>query len=283
MNIVPAQGITGCQVDSFDASDVDVTQYTEKRAQQDGIDASNVFFGQRRIRIAGTLYGTTRALFFDKLNDFRVAFNPTLAYRESPADKGYRPMYWSVPTNRTSEFPANEIDQMVMALPHRVQYVIDRDQTGGKDTDPLGMRWQVLMVCKDPSISAQVPQYVAFTPTINAVGNFTNRGSYHAPLNMLFEVTGAAGIITVAAGGSTFTITVPSSTGNRIIRFKAGDNIITSEESGIEGKVRSWLVFQNNTSWPIVPAGVSPYSVVFSGGIALANSGSQMWFTEEYA
>lgn len=275
--------ISGCQIDTFDPGDDDVVQFVEKRSEQDGMDAGPVFLGGRRILLAGTLYGVTRAAFFDQMQLLRKAMSPTLAFRESPGDKGYQPLTWSVPTTRTAEYPTNEIDLQINVLPRRLQMPIDRDATGGVADNPLAIRWQVVMTAKDPTITAQVAQLLTFTPTVNRVGNFTNRGDYHAPLNMLFEVTAAAGVLTVAVGGSNFQITVPASTGNRIIRYNGSEKTLMKEESSVESLAMSWLTFQNSTTHPLIPGGVSPYSFNFSGGLTLANSGSFVSFMETFA
>lgn len=115
-------------------------------------------------------------------------------------------------------------------------------------------------------------------------GNFLNRGTYNAPLNMIFAVGALAGKITVAVAGSNYNITIPASTGSRIIRFKR-DKIITVEEGGIETLRRSWLAFTNATTWPLIPAGDSAYTVTINGTTLDPGSldGSKMWFWEQYA
>lgn len=115
-------------------------------------------------------------------------------------------------------------------------------------------------------------------------GNFLNRGNYNAPLNMIFAVGSLAGTITVAAGGSQWTITIPASTGTRIIRFKR-EKLITVEENGVETLRRSWLSFQGATTWPLIPAGESAYTVTVNGTTLDPGSldGSHMWFWEQYA
>lgn len=125
---------------------------------------------------------------------------------------------------------------------------------------------------------------VAFAKAQTFTGNFLNRGTYDAPLNMIFGVGGYAGTITVAAGGSNFTITIPASTGVRVIRFKR-EKVITVEENGIETLRRSWLTFNNATTWPLIPAGTSGYTVTVNGTTIDPGTadGSHMWFWESYA
>jgi hypothetical protein len=115
-------------------------------------------------------------------------------------------------------------------------------------------------------------------------GNFSNRGTYDAPLNMIFAVGAGAGTITVTAGGSNFVITIPASTGLRIIRFKR-EKIITVEENGVESLRRSWLTFTGSTTWPLIAPGTSGYIVTVNGTTVDPGTvdGSHMWFWEQYA
>lgn len=160
-------GIAGCVVDSIDFSDVDVVQWMEKRSQGDGSDAGDASLGVRRIRMAGTLYAKTRLTLFDDLWTLRAALNPVLAQREEPLDKGYRPLYFSVPTNRASEYPSGAIALMVKALPRSFQQLTQRDNLGGDDDDALAVPWQATFLCKDPGIYSQEPVEIDFD-TYNA-------------------------------------------------------------------------------------------------------------------
>jgi len=358
------KGITGCVVDDFDPDDVDVVQFTEKRAEADGMDVGTPFLGARRIRLSGTVYGKTRALCYDNLWQLRAALSPVLASREIPGDKGYLPMYFAVPTNDPNY--AGAIAMRALVMPKSFRAPINRDQHGGEDNDALAIAWSALMVMREPTFEGQTPQDIYFADTsiisggtaaastdlvtkashglvagdriyfttltggtglslntsyyvlssgltsgafkvstsnggsvrditgdYSAVsfakyrtygGNFLNRGTYSSPLNMLFAVGAQGGTITVATAGSNFTIAIPASTGNRIIRFKR-DKIITVEESQVETLRRSWLTFQQSTTWPLIPPGTSAYTVTVNGAVLDPGStdGSHMWFWEAFA
>lgn len=357
-------GIGGCTVDTFDLSDVDVVQWLEKRAQGDGSDAGNVYQGVRRIRIAGTLYATTRLTLFDELFSLRAALNPVLAQREEPLDKGYRPLYFSIPTNRSDDYPSGAIDLQVKALPRGIQHTTQRDALGGEDDDPLAIPWQATFICRDPGIYSADPVEVDFTATtantpctgsaatdtfthstnhnlvagdrvtfssltggaglnttttyyvissgltstqfklsttsggaaVNfttdvtacvwtkssfASGTWTNRGNYLGKFNMLVEVGAGAGTIYVTVGDSNFHLVVPASSGNRILRVK-DDKVYTVEENSTEVLAMSSIVFDNDTTWPLIDPGDSSYSVSFHG-MAGVKTGSLMWFYEQYA
>lgn len=163
-------GISGCIVDSIDISDVDVVQFVEKRSEGDGMDAGPPFHGARRIRLAGTLYGLTRALLADALNDLRATLNARLAYFDEPADKGYQPFYFAIPTNRVEDYPDGAIELRMLAMPRAFQEVIQKDKVGGNDGDPTGIEWQATLVCKDPAIMAQEPQEYAFPDSVEVTG-----------------------------------------------------------------------------------------------------------------
>jgi hypothetical protein len=287
------KGITGSVIDSWDFSDVDVVQFLEKRSQQDGMDAGPPTLGGRRLRTAGTLYGKTRNLLYDGYWDLRKALSPVLALLDEPADMGYQPLYFSVPTNRqddavvadsggqTAGYPSGVIDLRLLALPKASQVVWQRDQQGGPDSASLAIPWQASFLMKDPNIYAQSPQdYNLGTTTGTRTGNLVNRGTYIALLNMLMVVGSQAGTITIQLGGATnFVITVPASTGNRTIRVKGQEKVITFEENSIETLRQGSIPM--NMSWPVIPSGVSAYTVTFTG--VTPQTGSHLWFWETFA
>lgn len=274
------KGITGCVVETWDFSDVDIVQFLEKRSLQDGMDAGDVYKGARRLHMSGTLYGKTRALLYDAYWELRAALDPVLAQRESPADKGYLPLYFSVPTNRVIDYPLGAIDLRVLALPRASRVIWQRDQQGGDDGDALAIPWQATFLMKNPSIMADVPQDYSLEAGGTVSGNFTNRGNYIAPLNMLIVVGSSGGTITIQAGGAiNFVITVPASSGNRTIRVNGAEKLVTFEEASIE--TNRLGATPENMSWPVIPPGVSPYTVTFSG--VSPQTGSHMWFWETYA
>lgn len=366
--------ITGCVLDSFDLSDVDVTQFIEKRSQRDGMDSGEVSLGARRVRMGGTLYGSDRPDLYDRLWALRAALSPTLAQREEPADHGYRPLYFSVPTN-DPDYGSQQIDLMVKAMPRAFSASIMRDLEGGGDSDALAIPWQATFICADPSImsaasvggdftaqtlhsdwtalastdvisstedlhglvagdivwfttltggaglSVNTSYYViasglttqAFkvstTPggaAVNITTNYSsvafvksaidsgadldNRGTYPSPVNALWYVGTGAGSINATIGDSTFTITIPSSTNGRIIRFNGDDGNITVQEvdpldpevvRSTETPAFSMVSFTTGT-WPSIPPGPGQsYSFTTHG--AVQQAGSRWWFYERYA
>lgn len=276
-------GIVGCVVDTFDFSDVDVVQWLEKRSQADGSDAGDAFLGPRRVRVAGTLYAATRNTLYDELFNLRAALNPVLAQREEPLDKGYRPLYFSVPTNRLADYPSGAIPLMVKALPRGIQHVTQRDNIGGDDDEALAIPWQATFICKDPGIYSADPVSVDITAAaapVTQASTWSNRGTYLGKFNALFVVDSAAGTIAVTVGDSVFTITVPSSTVSRTIRVK-DDKVLTFEENDVETPQMSRIAFTGDTTWPLIDPGTTSYSVTFTG--CAPQAGGRIWFYEQYA
>ena len=58
------------------------TEIRSDRSQADGLDASDVYLAGRRLAIHGTVYGTTRANLFDRLQQLRAVMSPTGAFTQ---------------------------------------------------------------------------------------------------------------------------------------------------------------------------------------------------------
>lgn len=273
-----AEAVSGCTVDEATLSDVDVVQYVEKRALADGVDVGPVFLGQRRISLAGTIYGQTRALLFDAIRDLRAALSPTLAYGEVPGDFGYESLYFSEPTNDAA-YSGGSIALQVLAMPRPPKITIFRQKQGGGDGSALAATWQCQFVCRDPRIFSAVPVTVAFTDTVS--GTVTNRGDYPSPLNALIAVGTAGGSLQFNIAGSIMLIGVPASTNPRTIRYKGRDKVLTLEEVGVETPRMDLLTFSSGTTHPLIPGGDSPYSITNSG--LVLSDGTEFWFDESYA
>lgn len=122
---------------------------------------------------------------------------------------------------------------------------------------------------------------VEYVKVLAQTGNTVNRGSYYASLNALFVVGATSGSLAVTIGDSNFTITLPASTGNRTIRFKGDDKVLTVEEGGVEILQMSYLTFNNQTTWPRIPTGVAAFSVTPVG--LTITTGTHFWYWEAFA
>lgn len=279
-------GIEGCTIDTADMSDVDVVQWLEKKALQDGLDAGDVYLGQRRVRLAGTLYGKTRGLLFDAFAELGRVLSATSCFREAPDDKGYIPLYFSRPTNRQDDFPSGVIDLRINVLPRAFQANFNRKASGGDDGDALAIPWQSVLVMREPMVqgaNAQDYELEASSGGHVYTGTLSNRGTYHMPLNGLFYIGSAAGTIEVAAGDALFTLTIPSGSGNRTIRYKGFDKVVTlqNEDDATDALAIYLYDADNINTYALVPTGDSEYTVTVTGCTVL--DGSHLWFYEGYA
>lgn len=125
-----AAGITGCQIDSIDHSEVEIRQFTEPLALQNGIDVGGVWLGGRHIRMTGVVYGTSRQSAFDQIAALDVVMLP---------EEGTFGYYAFVLTEGT-----------LYVRPNGLRVVWDRRMYGGEATDPLAIPWSVTMYAKDP-------------------------------------------------------------------------------------------------------------------------------------
>lgn len=278
-------GISGCIVDTVDVSDADVVQYRDLKAQQEGLDTTEPATASRRIHMSGTLYAPTRLALYDQLQDLRAALSPRLAWLDEPADMGFQPLFFSVPTANTTDWPTGAIDMQAYAMPQRLRHVIVRDRTGGTDDDyALAIQWDATFFMRDPRFYADAPYLNGFTTTES--GTLTNRGNYPSDLNILITTTTAAsGSFTFALGGANFTITIPASSyATRYFRYKGADRILTMEENDQEELRMDLLTISGSGDHPSIMPGDSPYAITKSGTVGIAGSGAtQMWYWEAFA
>jgi len=128
-----SSGISGCQIESIDHSEVEIRQFTEPLALKNGIDVGGVWLGGRHVRITGTAYGTSRALAFAGIAALEAVMLPV------SGTFGY---YTLALTEGT-----------LSVRPNGLRVVWDRRMFGGDETDPLAIPWSVTMYAKDPDFA----------------------------------------------------------------------------------------------------------------------------------
>lgn len=134
-SLVGGQTVTvGCQLDTLDPSEVEIRQFTEPLALQNGIDVGGVWLGGRHVRMTGVVYGSTHADCITRLLALAAVMVPesgTLGYYALPIP-GFGTIY---------------------VRPNGLRYVFVHDQHGGIASLPLAVSWTVTMYAKDPAIS----------------------------------------------------------------------------------------------------------------------------------
>ena len=103
-----AKGILrGYQINTVQLSDITSEEYTQKRAQQDGMFAADVFLATRKVVIDGGVYGSSRGDAFDLLQGWTGAFSPRVAYHADTPNVGFLPFKFYQPTDNLSTWPLN--------------------------------------------------------------------------------------------------------------------------------------------------------------------------------
>lgn len=257
--------------------------FREKRAQDDGYDASDVFLGMRAIRLVGTVYGSDMGDLWDQLQLLRSALTPSAAYLEAPLQDGYLPFQFYEPTNVLSDFPDGFRQLQMLARPvSQPDFTVRRD-TGafGKQDKGQAISFQSALESKDPRIYVWPGIVNPFSATES--GTLKNRGDYPAPLNVTFRVPGSspAGNVLIEAGGQRMRITVEDATVQQIFRYSGELKLLTVETSSVEVLRMDLLSFLSNTTHPKIPSGNSVYTVTVTALTGI--TAGSLFYSEAFA
>jgi hypothetical protein len=290
--------LTGISLERADYSQVQAVGYVEKRAESDGMHASDVYLGPRQIDLSGMIYADSPATLFDTLRLLRITFTPTSAYQDDPVNKGFVPLYYSQPTKDLQSFPSGEINLFIRARPLGLpRWDITRDRLlGVPNGRPQAMPWNVSLMAKDPRVYIDPAQEQQLSGTY-AGQRFEakNRGDYESPLNILLVIGNTAptapGRFTIRElGGVEMSITIEAKA-NVIYRWRGNDRTLHTQENtpGAPEALRMDLVnFVGRMRKLMVPAKiepeqrpfVSPYNI--SCNVPLA-AGSRLFWNEAFA
>lgn len=307
--------VRGITVESVDYSDIEVVGYTEKRAAADGIHASDIYYGRRKIVLNGLIYSTTLSEMFDYLHTLRSVFSPTSAYLDDPGDRGFLPINYYQLSSDTISFPAILAAPPLPAFPAgtvplymnvrpitplRFQIVRDRQVREGKGAS--SMPWSVHLIAKDPRVYIAPETQVDISGAPNATqinGSAVNRGDYETPLNVQLVIgtsvpVANASFHIVGLNGIDMTIKVEQKA-NTIYRWMGDDRVLMTEDTsnglGSAPQVlrMDLVTFATKQRRPMVPASIFPPSKPFSTAyhywrtnLTLAAS-SILWWGEAFA
>jgi hypothetical protein len=281
--------------------------FTEKRAQDDGLDASDVYMGARYLSLSGSLYGDTPGDLFDRLQHLRTALTPTTAYDMDKDDYGYIPLTFSMPTLdpafsggvKELEFRARPIGQPQFTVRRDTGAFAGGGMQGGTGPGASnlgekggGIAWRTTFECKDPRMYVRPQVWVNFTGNTPAT-NISNRGDYPAPLDVLLGVTssGADSSIEIDIGGGTIIIKLPSLV-NAVVRYSGELKVLTVQSSGSSTDVlrMDLLSFGSEKTHPKVPPNdlwppivANTYAVRMKGAAAVLSAGTRMMYSESFA
>ena len=278
----------GCIIEEFDYGFSRGIGYTEKRAQDDGLDASDVYQGPRTINLSGVVYGDTLADLFDRLQTLRAALTPTIAYNADKDDYGYIPLEFSLPTNNTAFGGAKELEYRCRPT-GQPQFSIRRDAGAFANRTAMelgaGIAWQATLECKDPRMYVRPDTWVPFT-TSKTGQPIVNRGDYPAPLDILLGITTspASSRFELDVGGSTVKITT-NGMSNAVVRYSGELKVLTVDTGGTDVLRMDLLDLGTAQTHPKVlakPNQTYTIRLIGSPGWLLA-AGTRLMYSESFA
>jgi len=289
-------GRKGCLLEELDVGRSQARGYTEPRAQDDGLDASDVYMGPRYVNLTGVVYGENVGDLHDRLQGVRTALTPTVSYDFDKPDYGYIPLEFVIPTEDRVQFPDGTRPMELRARPvGQPQFTIRRDAgeaPGASNSKGGGIMWRATLECKDPRFYLRPETWEQFTTATSPTRPITNKGDYPAPLNILI-VLGAASVaaskIEIDIGNSNMTITPwrvgPPAAGfplGTIIRYSGELKVLTITEPGkTETLAMDLFTFRNNTTHPKVLPGTNTYAVRLTS--VTLGAGTRFMYSESFA
>jgi hypothetical protein len=291
--------LRGITVERVDYSAIETVGYTEKRAGSDGLHASDVYLGGRRIEMDGLIYATSLAEMFDFLHVVRSVFSPTSAYQESPGDRGFLPLHFHQPTLDIESFPLGDIPLFMNVRPSAPpRFTIVRDRQSRQGNGPGSTPWQAVLLAKDPRVYVDPAQIVDISgvanPTPDAVFA-TNRGDYETPMNIILavDVATAGTFHMTGLNGIDMTITIEAND-KTVYRWFGDDRVLMTEDVSLGPGTKPLVMrmdlvtFATKTRKPLVPAQINPPSKPFSTRLDWSCTvdlaiGSRLFWNEAFA
>jgi len=236
------QDMLGCEITGVEMGGVLGVGYDEKRAMEDGYNASDVYLGKRIINLNGNLYGRTRPEAFSKYLTLMDTLSPRDAYEDDPENKGFLPLDFYLPTTDTTNWPTGLIHVFVLARPVAQPVVrFSSDRHGGADNQALAIPWEARLECKDPRLYSYDLNTYPLDGSAGASLPLTNLGNRPAPIALRLVVPfnvngGSAGTFTLNAGAiDALVISEPHT-------VAGGDNLAIIDYASLE-KVLTWEFF----------------------------------------
>lgn len=252
--------LKGCQITSVQYGQVLGVGYDEKRALDEGRDASDVFLDQRLIALSGTLYGRNKAEAFDLFREFSEVMSPSAAYRDDPSHRGYSALTFWMPTDE--RYPSNHpqagqpiwdnpahpglIPKMLQARPMATPSALfNTDRHGGGDNEALAIPWSAQLACKDPRMTNTEAKIINVDGAYNGSGTLRNWGNVPAVLDIYLTLppringTGTSTFELTIEGVNHFIFTLPRSANSATLRYSSDQKTVAykSPASGTQQAV----------------------------------------------
>jgi hypothetical protein len=291
----------GSVLEVFDFSRSQGVGYLEKRAQDDGMDASDVYMGPRYISLAGTIFGEDEADLHDLVQELRTALTPTAAYVFDKWDHGFIPLEFALRTkdSRFPIHPAGDFERLVEFRARPVgqptlQFRRDGGANAGAGQDfGMAATWTAQLECKDPRLYVRPDTWLYWNTAVTGV-TILNRGDYPAPLDILLVINSAPADsrVEIDVGGSNVTIKTGGLAVDTIVRYSGTLKVLTVDNAagGTFDVLRMDLfALRNNTTHPKVnPSndaiypGAGKFSTRLYNGLTLKST-TRFMYSESFA
>jgi hypothetical protein len=247
--------IEGNQINALNISPVSVVGYTEKKAIDKGLDASDIYSAARTVRIEGQTSGASIAATYDAFQELLAALSPDESFRADEDDKGYLPLAGYIPTEDSS-FPESERDPGFYLIPVVIfcrpknppAFDFNRDRVGGRAPKRgSSIPWDVVLEAKDPRIYINDLQSIALAST-GDTGTLDNRGRFPTPLSVTLniEANQTASAFTLTVPGTEMEIAIPHSVSTQVFWYDGYRKVLYRKiGSGAFTKAMSYLTIDN--------------------------------------
>lgn len=173
--------------------EIPVSQYLDKAALRDGVDAADIYLGQRAFRAIYSVYGSTKGDGWDKLDALMAAFDPVICFNSDTANVGFLPLTYFRPTASISTWPTSTYPygiplQMYIRPAAPPSYPTLKRAAGG--TKGVSFRVSVPLMARDPRQYLQTTVSISVT-TASQNTTATHRGTHPVFPSLSFTVSGA--------------------------------------------------------------------------------------------
>lgn len=199
---VGSSPLSGYSVEQVDFSSVSVTSFLEDVPQIDGVDANDPYLGGRTVNMVVSVYGSSYADFWDKMNELNYALQarPTYATGTALPFDAMRKLSFTQPT--ASGNYSLYMNVRPVALP---RFVTEKSSAAGVATKGYAVTVSVSLFAEDPY------KYFATERTFSVTGSGTlsviNDGKTVAWPTVAFSWTGSSTVtpFTLTLGSDTVT------------------------------------------------------------------------------
>lgn len=166
--VAPATPLSGYIVDSVTLGTSAVRGFIAEKAQRDGIQAAEAFFGPRDVSVIVQAFGSTLGDFWDKVDALSIANDPYPNAFES--DAGFRKLRFYSPTGSTSR-------QVYMSVrPTALAGIrVNKNMSQGSASKGFATNVQMNFVAVDPrkiSVTEYTQSISTGTTTVAYTGNY---------------------------------------------------------------------------------------------------------------